>query len=151
MMGLGCYGGFIVLKGCLDPFSLNDVLLLFWFKMCPDSYNARENHFQHIHECLLSITFHDPMRLVLRLQTLKKKKKNTPDLSGFKSISLIRVTWWSGLSFLKIKRLEFNSISVSNCLCVMGNFMHQLGWASMPRYVVKHYSGYIYVCVSGWD
>ena len=91
MMGLGCYGGFIVLKGCLDPFSLNDVLLLFWFKMCPDSYNARENHFQHIHECLLSITFHDPMRLVLRLQTLKKKK-NTPDLSGFKSISLIRVT-----------------------------------------------------------
>ena len=69
MMGLGRYGGFIVLRGRLDPFSLNDVWLLSWFKMCPGSHSARENHFQHMHECLLNITFHDPMCLVLRFQT----------------------------------------------------------------------------------
>ena len=69
MMELGCCGGFIVLRGRLDSFSLNDVWLLSWFKMCLGSHNARENHFQHMHECLLNITFHDPMCLVLRLQT----------------------------------------------------------------------------------
>ena len=58
-----------MLRGHLDPFSLNDVWLLSWLKMCPGSHNARENHFQHMHERLLSITFHDPMCLVLRLQT----------------------------------------------------------------------------------
>lgn len=34
---------------------------------------------------------------------------------------------------------------------VVVNFMHQLGWVTVPRYLVKHYSGCFYKSVFRQD
>ena len=55
------------------------------------------------------------------------------------------------LTSLYVSRLCWLSLYDSVILIVMVNFMCQLGWATVHRYLVKYHSGCFYEGVFGWD
>lgn len=67
-----------------------------------------------------------------------------PPLTNFSATFLVQDTITSSLARSMQSPLYWSP-------CVMVNFMCLLDWAGGPRYLFKHFSGFVCDSVSGWD
>jgi hypothetical protein len=103
MVELGCIGGYLGLGGW-DSVTLNCVLLLSWFVMCPGSHTAGENRIN-----TLSVTFCYPQLFVLKISRLPNSVASRVWVLLGPHDHQMHCVWWApgGLGFNSISTSDF--------------------------------------------